>query len=283
MIHQYKSNGYNIILDVNSGSVHVVDDVVYDIVPLVEELTAGGVKSAEALMEDLAGREELKYPAEILREAVEEVLELEAAGQLFAPDVYENYVYDFKKRQTVVKALCLHIAHDCNLACRYCFAEEGEYHGRRALMSLDVGKKALDFLVANSGNRINLEVDFFGGEPLMNWDVVKSLVEYGRSLEGPHNKRFRFTLTTNGVLLNDEILEFANREMANIVLSIDGRKEIHDKMRPFRGGQGSYDLIVPKFQKVAESRGQSRYYVRGTFTRNNLDFSKDVLLSLIHI
>lgn len=277
MIHQYKNNGYNIILDVNSGSVHVVDDVVYDIVPLVEELTAGGVKSAEALMEDLAGREELKYPAEILREAVEEVLELEAAGQLFAPDVYENYVYDFKKRQTVVKALCLHIAHDCNLACRYCFAEEGEYHGRRALMSLDVGKKALDFLVANSGNRINLEVDFFGGEPLMNWDVVKSLVEYGRSLEGPHNKRFRFTLTTNGVLLNDEILEFANREMANIVLSIDGRKEIHDKMRPFRGGQGSYDLIVPKFQKVAESRGQSRYYVRGTFTRNNLDFSKDVL------
>lgn len=277
MIHQYKSNGYNIILDVNSGSVHVVDDVVYDIVPLVEELMAGGVKSAEALMEDLAGREELKYPAEILREAVEEVLELEAAGQLFAPDVYENYVYDFKKRQTVVKALCLHIAHDCNLACRYCFAEEGEYHGRRALMSLDVGKKALDFLVANSGNRINLEVDFFGGEPLMNWDVVKSLVEYGRSLEGPHNKRFRFTLTTNGVLLNDEILEFANREMANIVLSIDGRKEIHDKMRPFRGGQGSYDLIVPKFQKVAESRGQSRYYVRGTFTRNNLDFSKDVL------
>ncbi len=277
MIHQYKSNGYNIILDVNSGSVHVVDDVVYDIVPLVEELTAGGVKSAEALMEDLAGREELKYPAEILREAVEEVLELEAAGQLFAPDVYEHYVYDFKKRQTVVKALCLHIAHDCNLACRYCFAEEGEYHGRRALMSLDVGKKALDFLVANSGNRINLEVDFFGGEPLMNWDVVKSLVEYGRSLEGPHNKRFRFTLTTNGVLLNDEILEFANREMANIVLSIDGRKEIHDKMRPFRGGQGSYDLIVPKFQKVAESRGQSRYYVRGTFTRNNLDFSKDVL------
>lgn len=277
MIHQYKNNGYNIILDVNSGSVHVVDDVVYDIVPLVEELTAGGVKSAEALMEDLAGREELKYPAEILREAVEEVLELEAAGQLFAPDVYENYVYDFKKRQTVVKALCLHIAHDCNLACRYCFAEEGEYHGRRALMSLDVGKKALDFLVANSGNRINLEVDFFGGEPLMNWDVVKSLIEYGRSLEGPHNKRFRFTLTTNGVLLNDEILEFANREMANIVLSIDGRKEIHDKMRPFRGGQGSYDLIVPKFQKVAESRGQSRYYVRGTFTRNNLDFSKDVL------
>lgn len=264
-------------MDVNSGSIHMVDDVVYDIIPLVEELAGEGVKGFDAIKEALAGRAELSYPEETLSEALEEVLELEAAGQLFAPDIYENYVYDFKKRQTVVKALCLHIAHDCNLACKYCFAEEGEYHGRRALMSLEVGKKALDFLVANSGSRINLEVDFFGGEPLMNWQVVKELVEYGRSLEEPNNKKFRFTLTTNGVLLNDEILEFANREMANIVLSIDGRKEIHDKMRPFRGGQGSYDLIVPKFQKVAESRGQERYYVRGTFTRNNLDFSRDVL------
>ncbi len=264
-------------MDVNSGSIHVVDDVVSDIIPLVEELAGEGVKDPAALKEALLRRTDLPYPEEILTEALEEVLELEAAGQLFAPDIYENYVYDFKKRQTVVKALCLHIAHDCNLACKYCFAEEGEYHGRRALMSLEVGKKALDFLVANSGNRINLEVDFFGGEPLMNWQVVKELVEYGRSLEEPNNKKFRFTLTTNGVLLDDEILEFANREMANIVLSIDGRKEIHDKMRPFRGGQGSYDLIVPKFQKVAESRGQERYYVRGTFTHNNLDFSKDVL------
>ena len=184
---------------------------------------------------------------------------------------------DFKKRKTVVKALCLHIAHDCNLACQYCFAEEGEYHGRRALMSYEVGKKALDFLIANSGNREHLEVDFFGGEPLMNWDVVKQLVEYGRSLEKSNNKKFRFTLTTNGILLNDEILEFVNKEMGNIVLSIDGRKEINDKMRPFRGGQGSYDIIVPKFQKVAESRDQMNYYVRGTFTHNNLDFSKDVL------
>ena len=264
-------------MDVNSGSIHVVDDVVSDIIPLVEELAGKSVKDPVALKEALLRRTDLPYPEEILTEALEEVLELEAAGQLFAPDIYENYVYDFKKRQTVVKALCLHIAHDCNLACKYCFAEEGEYHGRRALMSLEVGKKALDFLVANSGNRINLEVDFFGGEPLMNWQVVKELVEYGRSLEEPNNKKFRFTLTTNGVLLDDEILEFANREMANIVLSIDGRKEIHDKMRPFRGGQGSYDLIVPKFQKVAESRGQERYYVRGTFTHNNLDFSKDVL------
>mgnify|MGYP002510483030 CR=1 FL=1 len=277
MIHQYKSNGYNIVMDVNSGSIHVVDDVVYDIIPLIEKLMDEGVKEADAVKAALSSCGELAYPEEELEEAVDEVLELAAQGQLYAPDIYENYVFDFKKRQTVVKALCLHIAHDCNLACRYCFAEEGEYHGRRALMSLEVGKKALDFLVANSGNRVNLEVDFFGGEPLMNWQVVKDLVEYGRSLEAPNNKKFRFTLTTNGVLLDDEILEFANREMANIVLSIDGRKEIHDRMRPFRGGQGSYDLIVPKFRKVAESRGQERYYVRGTFTRHNLDFSRDVL------
>ena len=177
----------------------------------------------------------------------------------------------------MVKALCLHIAHDCNLACKYCFAEEGEYHGRRALMSYEVGKKALDFLIANSGSRRNLEVDFFGGEPLMNWQVVKDLVKYGREQEKLHNKRFRFTLTTNGVLLNDEVMEFCNQEMGNVVLSLDGRKEVHDRMRPFRNGKGSYDLVVPQFLKFADSRGQERYYVRGTFTRNNLDFSEDVL------
>lgn len=264
-------------MDVNSGSIHVVDEIVYDMIQVVEPLIKEGIKDADTLRMAVLNLDILPYDRAELEEALEEVLALEAEGQLFAPDVYENYVYDFKKRQTVVKALCLHIAHDCNLACRYCFAEEGEYHGRRALMSFEVGKKALDFLVENSGNRTNLEVDFFGGEPLMNWQVVKELVEYGRSLEEPFHKKFRFTLTTNGVLLNDEILEFANREMANIVLSIDGRKEINDTMRPFRGGQGSYELIVPKFQKVAESRGQTRYYVRGTFTRNNLDFSKDVL------
>ena len=277
MIHQYKSNGYNIVMDVNSGSVHVVDDIVYDMIPLVEPLVTEGIKDADTIKAAVLNLANIPYPQEEITEAVDEVLELEKAGQLFAPDIYENYIFDFKKRQTVVKALCLHIAHDCNLACRYCFAEEGEYHGRRALMSFEVGKKALDFLVANSGNRVNLEVDFFGGEPLMNWDVVKQLVEYGRSLEKPNNKKFRFTLTTNGILLNDEILEFVNKEMSNIVLSIDGRKEINDKMRPFRGGQGSYDIIVPKFQKVAESRDQMNYYVRGTFTHNNLDFSKDVL------
>lgn len=277
MVHQFKNNGYNIVMDVNSGSIHVVDDIVYDMISLIEPLIQEGIHDEELIKAAVLNLSNIPYPKEEIEEAVMEVLQLEKEGQLFAQDIYENYVIDFKKRPTVVKALCLHIAHDCNLACRYCFAEEGEYHGRRALMSLEVGKKALDFLVANSGNRTNLEVDFFGGEPLMNWEVVKQLVEYGRSLEGPNNKKFRFTLTTNGVLLNNEIMEFANKEMANVVLSIDGRKEINDKMRPFRGGQGSYDLIVPKFQKVAESREQTNYYVRGTFTHHNLDFSKDVL------
>jgi len=275
VVHQYKNNGYNIVLDVNSGSVHVVDDLVYDVIPVVEEGLSEGLLENE-IKTKVSDKLDASYTKEDIAEAVEEVMELKEAGMLFTEDVYENYIIDFKKRQTVVKALCLHIAHDCNLACKYCFAEEGEYHGRRAIMSYEVGKKALDFLVANSGNRVNLEVDFFGGEPLMNWQVVKDLVAYGRSLEEPRNKKFRFTLTTNGVLLDDEVLEFANKEMSNVVLSIDGRKEIHDLMRPNRGGFGSYDTIVPKFQKVAESRNQMDYYVRGTFTHNNLDFAEDV-------
>lgn len=277
MIHQYKNNGYSIVLDVNSGSVHVVDDMVYDLIQIMDEELSKA--EPENLREIVAARAEkvLSYNKEEMAEAIDEILALKDDGLLFSKDIYEDYIMDFKKRETVVKALCLHIAHDCNLACRYCFAEEGEYHGRRAFMSFEVGKKALDFLVANSGNRVNLEVDFFGGEPLMNWQVVKDLVAYGRSMEKEHNKKFRFTLTTNGVLLNDDILEFANKEMGNIVLSIDGRKEVHDFMRPHRGGQGSYDEIVPKFQKAAESREQMNYYVRGTFTHHNLDFSKDVL------
>ena len=277
MIHQYKNNGYNIVMDVNSGSIHVVDDIIYDSIPLIEPVYELGLEGDERKERALQAIADLSYSDEDKKEAVEEILALADDDYLFVKDIYQDYIFDFKKRETVVKALCLHIAHDCNLACQYCFAEEGEYHGRRALMSFEVGKKALDFLVAHSGNRINLEVDFFGGEPLMNWQVVKDLVAYGRSLEEPHHKKFRFTLTTNGVLLNDEILEFCNKEMANVVLSIDGRKEVHDRMRPFRGGQGSYDLIVPKFQKVAESRNQMNYYVRGTFTHHNLDFSKDVL------
>ena len=267
MVHQYKNNGYNIVLDVNSGAVHVVDDVAYDVIPLFETSTK------EEIIDSLKER----YLQAEITESYEEVKELAEQGSLFTKDQYQGYMEQFQDRPTVVKALCLHIAHDCNLACRYCFAEEGEYHGRRALMSFEVGKAALDFLIANSGSRRNLEVDFFGGEPLLNFDVVKRLVAYGREQEKLHDKKFRFTLTTNGVLLDDEVMEFANQEMANVVLSIDGRKEVHDKMRPFRKGAGSYELIVPKFQKLAESRNQDRYYVRGTFTHHNLDFSNDVL------
>ncbi len=267
MIHQYKNNGYNIVLDVNSGSVHVVDELVYDIIEMYKNNTK----------EQILDKLEHKYPAQEIEEAILEIEQLKENGQLFTEDTYKDMVIDFKKRDTVVKAMCLHIAHDCNLACKYCFAEEGEYHGRRALMSLEVGKKALDYLIENSGNRRNLEVDFFGGEPLMNWDVVKELVKYGREKEKEYNKNFRFTLTTNGVLLDDEVMEFVNKEMSNVVMSLDGRKEINDKMRPFRNGKGSYDLIVPKFKKLADSRNQTNYYIRGTFTRNNLDFSKDVI------
>lgn len=280
MIHQYKNNGYNIVLDVNSGSVHVVDDVVYDILAMMDENAEN--KYGEDNFQRIAGSILNKYEnedigEEDLRDIFSDLQEMEENGTLFAKDVYQEEVIDFKKRQTVVKALCLHIAHDCNLACRYCFAGEGEYKGDRSLMSYEVGKKALDFLVANSGNRRNLEVDFFGGEPLLNFDVVKKLVAYGREIEKTKDKHFRFTLTTNGVLLNDQVIEFANREMDNIVLSIDGRKEVHDHMRPFKNGSGSYDLIIDKFKKVAESRNQTKYYVRGTFTHNNLDFVEDVL------
>ena len=280
MIHQYRNNGYNIVMDVYSGAVHVVDDVCYDVIAEVnraeEEPTAESLKTPEVktgLLAKLGGR----YEAADIEDALSDVIELTEGNQLFMKDIYEGMVEVVKERKTVVKALCMHIAHDCNLACRYCFAEEGEYHGRRAMMSYEVGKKALDFLIANSGSRRNLEVDFFGGEPLMNWQVVKDLVAYGREQEKKFNKHFRFTVTTNGVLLNDEIQDFINKEMDNVVLSLDGRKEINDKMRPFRNGKGSYDLIVPKFQKLADSRNQERYYIRGTFTRNNLDFSNDIL------
>ena len=267
MIHQYKSNGFNIVMDVESSSIHLVDDVTYDVISLYEE------KSADEILEELKGA----YDEDQIRESLSEIEELVDQKKLFTEDVFEPVVGDFKKHhKPVVKALCMHIAHDCNLACKYCFAEEGEYHGKRELMSFETGKKALDYLVQNSGNRVNLEVDFFGGEPLMNWDVVKQLVQYGRSIEEANNKKFRFTLTTNGVLLNDEVQDFLNKEMGNVVISLDGRKEVNDNMRPFRNGKGSYDLIVPKFQKLAESRDQNNYYIRGTFTRENLDFSEDV-------
>ncbi len=270
MIHQYKSNGLNIVLDINSGAIHVVDELVYDIIEIYDKTN---INNLENIYNMLAN----KYLKNHIEEAIKEIEELIENEELFTKDVYEDYIIDFKKRQTVVKALCLHIAHDCNLACKYCFAEEGEYKGERSLMSLEVGKRAINFLIQNSGNRRNLEVDFFGGEPLMNFEVVKEIVKYARSLENEYNKKFRFTLTTNGVLLNDEILEFANSEMSNVVLSIDGRKEVHDFMRPARNKLGSYDLVLPKFIKTANSRNQNNYYVRGTFTHHNLDFSKDVL------
>ena len=269
LVHRYKNNGYNIILDINSGCIHVVDELVYAAVGLLDE----GKTSEQTA--DILNK---TYPAQDVANAMDEIQELTDGDMLFTTDIYENAIEQFSEHhETVVKALCLHIAHDCNLACRYCFAEEGEYHGHRELMTYETGKQALDFLIANSGSRRNLEVDFFGGEPLMNWQVVKDLVRYGREQEKIHNKNFRFTLTTNGVLLNDEIMEFVNQEMGNVVLSIDGRKEVHDHMRPFPKGAGSYDLILPKFKKFAESRHQDKYYVRGTFTHYNLDFSKDVL------
>ena len=282
MIHQYINNGYYIVLDVSSGSVHVTDEVLYDAIAIAEPLI-GEIESPITLSNEIKNKIENElvkkgHNIEDIKECMEDMQELINMEELFTKDTYETYVRDFKCRKTVVKALCLHIAHDCNLACKYCFAEEGEYHGRRALMSFEVGKKAIDFLLANSGNRRNLEVDFFGGEPLMNWNVVKQIVEYGRSKETEFDKKFRFTLTTNGMLLNDEVMEFANREMSNVVLSLDGRKEVNDAMRPTRGGKGSYDVIVPKFKKFAEQReGVKDYYIRGTFTRNNLEFSKDVI------
>lgn len=272
MIHEYKSHGYNIVLDVNSGSVHVVDDLVYDMIPEIEKDIEAGLSDDE-----IAVKEGGSLMDTDRKEAVSEILSLKNSGMLFSEDVYESAVDKFMERETVVKAMCLHIAHACNLGCKYCFAGKGEYCGPAALMSYQVGKDALDYLVKHSGNRHNLEVDFFGGEPLMNWDVVKDLVAYGRSIEKEHNKRFRFTLTTNGTLLNDDILEFANKEMSNLVLSIDGRKEVHDNMRPFRDGRSSYDEILPKYKKAAESRDQMNYYVRGTYTHFNTDFAADVL------
>ena len=267
MIHKFSMNGVNVVMDVISGAVHVVDEIIYDIVDSCENMSENEV--AEKFAE--------KYSKEAIHDAYEEINELREGGMLFAADDYTNVLEMVGKRQPVVKALCLHIAHDCNLKCKYCFAEEGEYHGHRSLMSSKVGKAAIDFIIKNSGSRHNLEVDFFGGEPLMNFDVVKEIVEYAREEEKKYNKNFRFTITTNGILLNDEIQDFINKNMHNVVISLDGRKEVNDRMRPRAGGQGSYDIIVPKFQKLAESRNQTDYYVRGTFTRNNLDFSKDVL------
>ena len=273
MVHQYKLNGYNIVLDTCSGSVHVVDEVAYDIIALYPEKTPEEIVSA--ILAQYGGRPDVNE--EEVRACISDVAELERAGKLYTPDTFEPMAFDFKNRSTVVKALCLHVAHTCNLSCPYCFASQGKYHGQQALMRFDVGKRALDFLMENSGDRVNLEVDFFGGEPLMNWEVVKELVAYAREQEGPRGKKFRFTLTTNGMLIDDDVIDFANREMHNVVLSLDGRKEVHDRLRVDWAGRGSYDRIVPKFQKLVERRGGKGYYMRGTFTHANPDFTKDVL------
>ncbi len=270
MIHQYKLNGYNIVLDVCSGAVHVVDDVAYDIIGLFEE------NSREDVLKSI-GKKYNNIPQNEIEECYGQIEELKNSGELFKEDTFEPMAGALKEKTAgVVKALCLHIAHTCNLNCSYCFASQGKYHGERAVMSFEVGKRALDFLIENSGTRRNLEVDFFGGEPLMNFQVVKDLVKYARSVEKEHNKNFRFTLTTNGVLIDDDVIEFANKEMSNVVLSLDGRKEVHDRFRVDYNNKGSWEKIVPKFQKLVKERGNKDYYMRGTFTHHNPDFLEDI-------
>ncbi len=269
MIHRYKLGGLNIVLDTCSGSVHAVDEIAYELIGMFEE------KDREEAVSELAAR--FSVPEEEIGECWDQVAQLRDEGRLFAPDTFEPMAGELKNRTSgVVKALCLHVAHTCNLNCSYCFASQGKYHGDRALMSFEVGKQALDFLVANSGSRRNLEVDFFGGEPLMNFDVVKKLTAYARDIEKEAGKNFRFTLTTNGMLIDDDVIDFANREMSNVVLSLDGRKEIHDRYRVDYAGKGSWDRIVPKFQRFVEKRGGKGYYMRGTFTHANTDFTNDI-------
>lgn len=272
MIHRYISNGYHIVIDGNSGSVHAVDGLAYDMIGLYEDHTPEEITAA--MLEKYAAVPEIT--AAEIAEVLADIRQLKQEGTLFSRDAFAGKALP-KVKDPVLKALCLHIAHDCNLTCRYCFAGEGEYAGGRGLMTFDVGKRALDYLLAHSGSRRNLEVDFFGGEPLLNFPVIKELVAYARSREAECGKHFRFTLTTNGILLNDEVMAFANREMHNVVLSLDGRKEVNDRFRINRGGKGSYDSIVPKFQKLAALRKQKDYYIRGTYTHFNTDFAADIL------
>ncbi len=269
MIHQYKLNGHNIVIDTYSGSVHAVDDVAYDVISMFE------TADKDEIIKKISEKHQNITDGDILK-CIDDVSALKAGGQLFSEDIYADKADVLKNKNSGIKALCLHVAHTCNLNCSYCFAAQGKYQGERALMSFEVGKRALDFLIENSGNRKNLEVDFFGGEPLMNFDVVKKLVEYARSIEKEHSKNFRFTLTTNGVLIDDDVIDFCNREMNNVVLSLDGRKEVHDRLRKDYKGNGSYDLIVPKFQKFVEKRGDKSYYIRGTYTHKNTDFTNDI-------
>ena len=271
MIHCYQLGGYNIVLDVCSGSIHVVDGVSYDLIRNFEGA------ERDSLLAAVHARHPNEATMEELEDAWDQVDALRKAGKLFTPDTYEPMAGQLKAKSAgVVKALCLHVAHTCNLNCSYCFASQGKYHGDRALMSFEVGKRALDFLVEHSGARRNLEVDYFGGEPLMNFQVVKDLTAYARSIEQAAGKHFRFTLTTNGMLIDDDVIDFANRECYNVVLSLDGRREIHDRFRVDYAGNGSWDRIVPKFQKLVRARGDRGYYMRGTFTHANPDFLKDI-------
>ena len=272
MVHQYQLNGYNIVLDTCSGSVHVVDEVAYDVIAMYPEHTADEIVAA--MLAKYGSRPDVTE--EDLRQCIDDVTSLKENGKLWSPDVYKDMAFDFKNRNTVVKALCLHVAHSCNLSCSYCFASQGRYHGDRALMSFEVGKRAMDFLIENSGTRRNLEVDFFGGEPLMNFEMVKKLVAYCREQEKIHNKNFRFTMTTNGVLIDDDVIDFCNKECHNVVLSLDGRKEVNDRFRVDCAGNGSYDRIVPKFQEFVKKRGDKNYYMRGTYTHFNTDFTNDI-------
>ena len=272
MIHQFKQGGLCVVVDVFSGAIHLVDDVAYDIIALYE--TTEKEQIVNTLVEKYAHE---NLSREEIGECYDEITELKNDGKLFSPDTFAPISNKLKEKTSgVVKALCLHVAHTCNLNCAYCFASQGKYSGERAVMSEEVGKRALDFLIENSGTRHNLEVDFFGGEPLMNFDVVKNLVAYAREREKETGKNFRFTLTTNGVLIDDDVIDFANREMSNVVLSLDGRKEIHDEFRVDYAGKGSFDKIVPKFQKLVEARGGKDYYMRGTFTHRNPDFVNDI-------
>ncbi|MBR5437654.1 MAG: thioether cross-link-forming SCIFF peptide maturase [Clostridia bacterium] len=279
MIHSYKLGGLNIVLDVCSGSVHVVDEVAYDIINLYEK--EDKEKIIALMLEKYGDRDDVNEQE--LRLCFDDIEELKNEGKLFSEDTFEPMAGDLKKKSAgIVKALCMHIAHTCNLNCSYCFASQGKYHGDRAMMSFEVGKQAFDFLIANSGTRRNLEIDFFGGEPLMNFDVVKELVAYARSIEKQHGKNLRFTLTTNGVLIDDDVIDFANKEMSNVVLSLDGRKEVHDRFRVDYNGKGSWEKIVPKFQQLVNARDGKNYYMRGTFTHHNPDFLEDIkeMLSL---
>ncbi len=271
MIHKYKLGGYNICLDVHSGAVHLLDDCAYDILGIIEETE----KMEELPDEKVYAVLGEKYDREEIADTYQALYEIYKDGLLFAPDDYEQFAGMMTKAP--IKSMCINISHDCNLRCEYCFAAKGDFGQGRCLMPLETAKKAIDFIIANSGTRRNLEVDFFGGEPLMNFDVVKQTVEYARSIEKKYNKNFRFTITTNGLLLDDEKTEYINREMNNAVLSLDGRKEVNDRMRVTPNGKGCYDIIVPKYQKLVAGRGDKDYYIRGTFTKYNLDFTNDVL------